>query len=109
MNILKIRTEPDLDKEDAAALREAIRPLVDGIREEVEALRDEVRTLRNERDPERLLDLDEAAALLGISRRSVDTLVAAGELSSLKIGRRRLVPRRALSAFIRRRAERAER
>lgn len=90
---------------DIEALRAAIEPLVDGLREEVQELREEVRSLRTRRDSDALLDLDETAELLGVSRRTVDTLVHAGEITSVKIRRCRRIPRRALTAYIRRRAE----
>jgi len=44
----------------------------------------------------------EAARRLGLSARTVATLVARGELSSRKIGRRRVIPIRALEEFLRR-------
>lgn len=83
--------------EPASDIAAAIAPLV----EEVQALRAEVRTLRNQRDADRLLDLDEAADLLAISRRTVDTLVADGELPSVKVRRCRRIPARALRAYVR--------
>ena len=39
-----------------------------------------------------LLGLDEAAAQLGISRRTLQSLIYSGELRSVRIARRRLVP-----------------
>jgi excisionase family DNA binding protein len=60
-------------------------------------------------DAPRCLSVDAAADALGVSRDTVDTLIHAGELGSLKIGRRRLVPVRALDAYVERRlAEEAE-
>jgi excisionase family DNA binding protein len=47
-----------------------------------------------------LHDLDEAADLLSISRRVVDRLVRDGELDSVKLGRRRLVPHEALESYV---------
>ena len=44
----------------------------------------------------------EAARRLGLSARTVATLVARKELASRKVGRRRIVPVAALEAFIRR-------
>lgn len=75
------------------------------IHEDISALREDIRALRRQWDPDRLLDLDETADLLGVSRRTVDTLVAAGEIPSLKVRRCRRIPRKALSAYIARRAE----
>jgi excisionase family DNA binding protein len=48
------------------------------------------------------VDVPEAARRLTLSPRTVATLLARGELKSLKIGRRRLVPVRALEEFLRR-------
>jgi excisionase family DNA binding protein len=42
----------------------------------------------------------EAARRLGLSARTVATLVARRELSSRKVGRRRIIPIAALEAFI---------
>ena len=44
----------------------------------------------------------EAARRLGLSARTVATLVSRRELASRKVGRRRIVPIAALEAFIRR-------
>lgn len=75
------------------------------IRRRIEEVREEVGRLRTERDPDRLLDLGEAADLLNVSRRTVETLIHSGELPSVKIRRRRLIPHRALQAYIRSKAE----
>jgi excisionase family DNA binding protein len=50
--------------------------------------------------PDRLLDVDEAAALLGIGRTFAYRQIAAGRLASLKVGRRRLVPAGAVRDYI---------
>jgi excisionase family DNA binding protein len=44
--------------------------------------------------------LTEAARRLGVSPRTVATLVARGELYSRRIGRRRVIPVRALEMFL---------
>ena len=49
-----------------------------------------------------LLSRTEAAAYLGISLRTLDSLLAARELASRRIGRRRLIERRVLEQFARR-------
>jgi len=49
-----------------------------------------------------LLDRKEAANLLSISLRTLDTLLAQGELKTCRIGRRRLIPRQELEQFARR-------
>ena len=52
-------------------------------------------------DRERLtLSVEEAGRLLGISRALAYELVARGELPSLRLGRRIVVPRRALERLV---------
>lgn len=46
------------------------------------------------------LSVEEAAGLLGISRALAYELVRRGELPRLRLGRRVLVPRRALEQFV---------
>ena len=48
------------------------------------------------------VSVHEAARRLGVSPRTVATLIARGELVSRKIGRRRVVPVEALEKFLRR-------
>ena len=48
----------------------------------------------------RLLPLDRVAELLGVGRTTLNGLIASGELDSLLIGRRRLVPRAAVKLFL---------
>ena len=50
--------------------------------------------------PDRLLGVDEAAAVLGLGRSLVYNLIASGELRTFRIGRRRLVPSGALAEFM---------
>lgn len=83
--------------------------LVSEVHDDTSAVREQVRALRRQNDPDSCLDLDEVADILGVSRRTVDTLIADGELPSLKIRRCRRVPRRALEAFISARAEEVRR
>ena len=47
-----------------------------------------------------LLSAEEAAEVLGIGRTFVFELVAKGRLESIKIGRRRLIPRDALERLV---------
>lgn len=47
-----------------------------------------------------LLDVAAASRLLGVSERTAWSLIAGGQLRSVKIGRRRLVPRHALETFV---------
>jgi excisionase family DNA binding protein len=49
-----------------------------------------------------LYSVDEAAELLGIGRTYTFRLVAAGEIDSLKIGKRRMIPGDALERYIER-------
>lgn len=46
--------------------------------------------------------VDEAAELLGIGRTLMYKLLTAGEVDSLKIGKRRMVPRDAIDGYIKR-------
>lgn len=48
------------------------------------------------------VNVTEAARRLGVSPRTVATLIARGELISRKIGRRRVIPVEALEKFLRR-------
>jgi excisionase family DNA binding protein len=47
-----------------------------------------------------LLSIRDASRLLGISRRFGEELCARGDLATIRVGRQRLVPRRAVWAFI---------
>ena len=47
-----------------------------------------------------LLDINEAAAALGLGRSKTYELVQKGQLRSIKIGRSRRIPTGAISAFI---------
>lgn len=77
----------------------AVAELVEAIRETVRAEADAA-----PRAPDRLLDVDEAAAALGLGRSALYGLIGSGDLRSIRVGRRRLVPAAAIAAFI---AERA--
>ena len=50
--------------------------------------------------PDRLMGVNEAAALLGLGRSKVFELLAAGRLRSIAVGRRRLIPSGAIAEFI---------
>jgi excisionase family DNA binding protein len=67
---------------------------------EVRQLRAEVQKLTAEPDAPDLLTVEEATARLRLSERTVRSLISSGELPSVKIKRRRLVPAEALEAFI---------
>lgn len=77
----------------------AVTELIEAIRETVRAEADAA-----PRAPDRLLDVDEAAAALGIGRSLVYQEIAVGNLRSLKVGRRRLIAAEAIADYI---AERA--
>jgi excisionase family DNA binding protein len=72
----------------------ALAELADAIREEVRAELAEGADL-----PPELLSIDQAARRLGIGRTAAYGLMGRGELRSVKVGRRRLVPADALAAI----------
>jgi excisionase family DNA binding protein len=75
-------------------LEAAIRELAAAIRDEVAGAADPTPA------PARLLDVDEAKALLGIGRTALYAELDAGRLTSLKVGRRRLISAAAIAAYI---------
>lgn len=70
------------------------------VRELVAALREELGHGSAQPAPDRLLDVDEAAAALGVGRSSTYQEISAGRLRSVKVGRRRLVPASAIAERI---------
>lgn len=80
--------------------------LAAALHELAEAIREEVRAEAEAgpRTPDRLLSVDEAAGALSLGRSLVYDLIGRGELRSIVVGRRRLIPAAALAEFI---AERA--
>jgi excisionase family DNA binding protein len=68
----------------------------------VAALRDELATERRqiEREPDRLLSIEQAARALGIGRTALYSEIGAGRIRSIKVGRRRLVPSSAISEVV---------
>ncbi len=42
----------------------------------------------------------QAATMLGLGQNTVDRMIARGELESIKLGRRRLIPRRVIDALL---------
>jgi excisionase family DNA binding protein len=50
--------------------------------------------------PDRLLDIESTSAILGIGRSRLYDEIGAGRLRSIKVGRRRLIPARAIEDFI---------
>jgi excisionase family DNA binding protein len=73
--------------------------LTAAVTELVAALRDEIATQRrpSEREPDRLLSIEQAARVLGIGRTALYSEIGAGRIRSVKVGRRRLVPSSAIS------------
>ena len=69
------------------------------VMELVAALRDEIATDRrpSEREPDRLLSIEQAVQALGIGRTALYSEIGAGRIRSVKVGRRRLVPSSAVS------------
>ena len=65
----------------------------------VAALRDEiaVEARPSEREPDRLLSIEQAARALSIGRTALYSEIGAGRIRSVKVGRRRLVPSSAIS------------
>lgn len=61
---------------------------------------DEQVRMRNRATMARLLDMRQVAEELNLGRSTVFALVAREELRSVKIGRRRLVPRTALEEYL---------
>jgi excisionase family DNA binding protein len=81
--------EPDLMSD---RLRAAVMELVEALRDEVA-----VEPRPSEREPDRLLSIEQAARALGIGRTALYSEIAAGRIRSVKVGRRRLVPSSAIS------------
>jgi excisionase family DNA binding protein len=64
------------------------------------AIREEVVAVGVAPAPARLLDIEEAAATLGLGRTFVYAEMQAGRLASLKAGRRRLFSAAAIASYI---------
>jgi excisionase family DNA binding protein len=73
--------------------------LTTAVTELVAALRDEIAIERrpSDREPDRLLSIEQAARALGIGRTALYSEIGAGRIRSVKVGRRRLVPSSAIS------------
>lgn len=76
--------------------------LVAALAELVEALRAEVRAEAEAgaRAPDRLLDVESAAGALSIGRSALYSLIGSGELRSIRVGRRRLIPAASIAEYI---------
>ena len=58
----------------------------------------------SEREPDRLLSVEQAAQVLAIGRTSLYSEIRAGRIRSVKVGRRRLIPSSAITDFASRQA-----
>lgn len=65
-----------------------------------DAIRAELRAEVPASAPDRLLSVDEAARTLGIGRSALYAEIAAGRVTTVKVGRRRLIPSKAITAYI---------
>lgn len=75
--------------------------LAAAISELVDAIRDELAQAdRPAKAPPRLLSVDEAAEALGIGRTALYAAIASGQVQSVSIGRRRLVPASAIAELV---------
>ncbi len=80
------------------ALDVFVERLADGVLERVDRRAEALQAERGDHDG--AVSVAEAARRLGISTRGVARLLKSGELPSLRVGRRRLVPLGALERFI---------
>lgn len=75
--------------------------LAAAISELVDAIRDELTQADSPaKAPPRLLSVDEAAEALGIGRTALYAAIASGQVHSVSIGRRRLVPASAIAELV---------
>lgn len=79
----------------SARLEAALAELADAIREEIAAA-----STAQAGAPPRLLSIDEAAAAAGIGRSLLYNLIGRGEVRSVRVGRRRLIPSDAVAELI---------
>jgi excisionase family DNA binding protein len=80
-------------------LRAAITELVGALQDEIA-----VEARSGEREPDRLLSIEQAARALGIGRTALYSEIGAGRIRSVKVGRRRLVPSSAITEVASRRS-----
>jgi excisionase family DNA binding protein len=64
-------------------------------------VQDRLKALMASQAPDPLWDVDEVAAYLGVSRRTVDTLIASGEIKPMRVGRQRRFHRKSIDAYLR--------
>lgn len=79
--------------------RESLRAQIDRLTRQIERLRESLESP----DTPQMLTKEEVADLLGVSERTVDKLIAANELQSLKIRRSRRIPAEAVESYVRER------
>jgi len=70
------------------------------IEDVLDAVREAVLDALNAHEAPRCLSVDEAAEQLGVSRRTLASLVHGGEIRSIKVKRRRLIPVEALEQYV---------
>ena len=80
----------------SAVVRQAVKAAV------AEAVAEISSDLTPPADPVVVLDVAEAAARIGLSQSKTKRLLAAGEIASISMGRRRKVPVAAIDAYLRR-------
>lgn len=121
MNVHMENDSRNPERSDSAAFREAFQPpieeckyeeqqehllrVLERLERKFDRLVSKIDGFDSRSDLDELLDMDETAEHLGVSRRTVDTLIAEGAIPSLKIGRLRRVPSKALQACIRRKVD----
>jgi excisionase family DNA binding protein len=98
-NVVTVLTAPALWAHDFAALAEAMRIASGGVNAEVETPRTSSGAMAPSTD-RLVFTVEEAAALLGIGRATAYEAVQRGEIPSMRIGRRILVPKAALQRML---------
>lgn len=71
----------------------------------LDAVRETILDALDAHEAPRCLSVDEAAERLGVSRRTLASLVHGGEIRSIKVKRRRLIPVEALEQYVERKLD----
>jgi excisionase family DNA binding protein len=79
-------------------------PPPDFVEQVREVVREELQAARRRDAAPQMLEVSDVAEALKVSERHVQTLLHAGEIASVKVGRCRRVPADAVEAYIRRQA-----